>query len=274
MSRILNECQQKMVSLPAKYLREKGRRPRRTLVSCSQFIVKPVVSFRSAWLGVACLSVMSALAQAEGPSLDSLQERRPAMSILVRKHQMGADMVQVTMLKGDYPSELLRQQILLMPSYGTTPPRGLEIFGGSPGKTLRQAMFAVDGLLMPKTGEINFEAIVKPFLGAPEPFAIDTMIVVVEGMPAVPNSTLVEHATDTVLLKGVPLGSDSIEYRISVASQDPAKIKIPTKYQATTQPGAPGKGGSGNNRQMILIGIGVAGVIAAGALVYSLTRRR
>ncbi|MFN3963264.1 MAG: hypothetical protein ACK4NQ_09850 [Fimbriimonadaceae bacterium] len=236
--------------------------------------MKPVVSFRSAWLGVACLSAMSALAQAEGPSLDSLQERRPAMSILVRKHQMGADMVQVTMLKGDYPSELLRQQILLMPTYGTTPPRGLEIFGGSPGKTLRQAMFAVDGLLKPETGEINFEAIVKPFLGSPEPFEIDTMIVVVEGMPAVPNTTLVEHATDTVLLKGVPLGNDSMEYRISVASQDPEKVKIPSKYQPVGKPEAQAKGSSGHHRQRLLIGIGVAGVIAAGALVYSLTRRR
>lgn len=248
--------------------------PGPTLVSSSPFIVKTLVSFRSAWLGVACLSAMAAMAQAEEPRLDALQERRPAMSILVRKHQMGADMVQVTMLKGDYPAELLRQQILLMPSYGTTPPRGLEIFGGAPAKTLRQAMFAVDGLLMPKTGEINFEAIVKPFLGAPEPYAVDTMIVVVEGMPAVPNTTLVEHATDTVLLKGVPLGSDSIEYRISVSSQDPAQIKIPTKYEATTKSETPGKGGSGNSRQVILIGIGVAGVIAAGALVYSLTRRR
>ncbi len=196
------------------------------------------------------------------------------MSILVRKHQMGADMVQVTMLKGDYPSELLRQQILLMPSYGTTPPRGLEIFGGAPAKTLRQAMFAVDGLLKPDTGEINFEAIVKPFLGAPEPFTVDTMILVVEGMPAVPNTTLVEHATDTVVLKGVPLGSDSIEYRISVASQDPEQVKIPTKYQPVDKPGAPTQGSSGSSRQLTFIGIGVAGVIAAGALVYSLTRRR
>lgn len=229
---------------------------------------------RYAWLLCACLSAGSALAQTSEPLANALEERRPAMSILVRKHQMGADMVQVTMLKGDYPTELLRQQIELMPTYGTTPPRGLEIFGGAPAKTLRQAMFAVDGLLKPETGEINFEAIVKPFLGAPEPFVVDTMIVVVEGMPAVPNTTLVEHATDTVLLKGVPLGNDSIEYRISVASQDPEKVKIPTKYQPVGKPETPTKGSSGNNRQLILIGIGVAGVIAAGALVYSLTRRR
>jgi len=51
-------------------------------------------------------------------------------------------------------------------------------------------------------------------------------------------------------------------------------VKIPTKYQPVGKPETPTKGSSGNNRQMILIGIGVAGVIAAGALVYSLTRRR
>jgi hypothetical protein len=76
----------------------------------------------------------------------------PDVSVLVRKHNVGADIVEVTVMHPNYPEELLASQCESIGKNCKGTIRGLRVFydhfkEDNPKLKFRRATFAVDGLI-------------------------------------------------------------------------------------------------------------------------------
>lgn len=195
----------------------------------------------------------------------------PVLAVVVQEHSLSPDMVEVTALHPEYPEPLLREQIERLGAYLGSPPRGLAIqivpMGTAIQSRFLKASFATDGIIDRAGGVLNLEPVVKAFLGAPEPFTVEAMIVTFAGER--PNEhTLQTYRSGAVSLKAAfsdaPVG---IEYRILAFTQDPEQVKIPARHGLQTPAQQPeNESGSGSITGLIAT---IAIVTVAGsALVY------
>lgn len=196
---------------------------------------------------------------------------RPDVTIVVRKHATGGDLVEVAVLHPDYPSDLLQRQMLAIGGQLGSPVNGLalrrdQIDPAKPDLAFLKGSCGTFGLWNAQDGSVRLDALVKAFAGAPEPYTAKGLSIMFVGMvPQVTtlrkleNEALVLEATENKEPQGV-------EYRIGLKTQDPQRIVIPTGKPEPSEPAKP------SNRQASLPGfvwaaIGAAGV-AAGVLVY------
>jgi len=186
-----------------------------------------------------------ATAQTTPRSLFSLV--RPDATIIVRKHELGADLVQITMLDEKYPLEALKAQCEEMCSYLGQQPRGLYVFAFNLGSTQAQptsnmyvrATFAVDGLTEPSTGEFKLGPIVKAMVHNPPGHELGGLMIQFEGMnPG--DATIRSLGTDRspVAVEGRYSGPHvGLEYRVAIRTHNPSEVVIPDKLdQGAAQP--------------------------------------
>ncbi len=201
---------------------------------------------------------------------------RTDVTVAIRLHSTGADMVEVTMRDPNYPVDLLQKQIETLGTLLGSPPRGLfvgkQAVAGDTGNQFSfiTATFATDGIILP-AGALRIEPILKAFAGAPAPYTIQGLTIEFEGIT--PTKDTVEHFSkpDVVLAEGRYTNAGvlkGIEYRIALKTQDPKLITFPDRFeppkpvvQAVPRP-AP----HDSKLWLILsfIGLGIIG----GALVY------
>lgn len=214
---------------------------------------------------------MTLASLAQGSPENDPEKVAPQVIVNVRKHQMGADMIEVTAASASYPKALLQSQCERMGQLLQSPARGLAVYesGTEPRFKFIKASFATDGLVDRDHGTINLEAVVKAFLGAPAPHAVRSLLVTLEGEVPVGKQTLQDFSSDTVRLKAnVSTFPKGLEYRILALTQDAEKISIPGRYVEPKAPEKPSlKKPSGTPGWLPAALLGVAG-LAGGALVY------
>lgn len=158
---------------------------------------------------------------------------KPQATIVVHKHAVGADMVEITMLDPNFSMSTLKDCCLKMAGFIGSTPRGLNLYSQEldPQKAhlkFLKARFALDGLINSAKKEYHLEPIVKAFAGLREPYSIKRMSVHFAGeQPS--RQTLGELHSDAVDVVGdIQKGFKGIEYQVVLKSQNPESIKIPS----------------------------------------------
>lgn len=213
------------------------------------------------------------LAQPPDEKIEAALNSVPSQAVVVvRKHQMGADMVEITMLDPKYPLDLLRDQVRKVGEYAGSTSRGIQVGKTAAEKESQQfvkAAFATDNLIDEASGRLRLEPFARAFAGAPKPHTVQAFLVSFEGQRPT-EKTLKTFQSETIALSGraIPPPFGGLEYRVALFSQDPAKIAIPDEHQPAPPPPAkaePAPRESGNGLKIALL---VIAALAAGALVY------
>ncbi|MFZ4508694.1 MAG: hypothetical protein ACOYON_13445 [Fimbriimonas sp.] len=201
---------------------------------------------------------------------------KPDATIVVRKHPMGPDLVEITILAPAYPPEVLKSQANLIGTALGDAPRGLVVFENSmagPTGSMKflKATFGVQGLIDRTKDSLGLQAIVRALATAPKEFRLKGLSVIYDGEKPT-STTLARYSEAGVALEGRIIQQPAaIEYRIRVDELDPAKITIPDHYEpnAVVKPSEP----TGKGFDLTMWGLIVGAAVAAGALVYSLVLR-
>jgi hypothetical protein len=201
---------------------------------------------------------------------------RTDVTVVIRKHATGADMVEITMRDANYPVDLLRKQMETFGSLIGTPPRGLFVgdrsIEGGTGKQFSfiTANFATDGIILPDGG-LRIEPLLKAFAGAPPPFTIEGLTIDFEGITPTKN-TVSAYTPKSGLIVGEGRYTNSgvlkgIEYRIALRTQDPKLIVFPDRWEKEKPIAQPTPTTPHDSKLWLIlsfIGVGIIG----GALVY------
>lgn len=214
------------------------------------------------------LVLLSTFASAQVPQA----LKRPDAIINVREHTTGAEYVQITMVNGDYPAELLRAQCEEIGKLLNSSVRGLTVQSTSLSDVKKnlafmRADFAVDHVM--EDGLLRIEPLIKPFVGVKEPFTIGTIQIIFDKY--VPNPANLQkfqipgvlNASAAVLPNGLGL-----EYRINFESQDPSLVKFPERYEPERPSPKEATPEQPRISQNMLIALFVIAGLALGALVY------
>lgn len=208
-----------------------------------------------------------------GPSLFTTV--RTDVVVIVRLHNTGADLVEITMREPDYPLDLLKLQVQKMCEGFDAPPRGLYVGKVSLSSTNNpkfqyvKATFATNGMMDADKGVFKIQPILRAFAGVPPPHTVSGFTIDYENV-APSKVTLQKYSLPNVVESEARYTSApplrGIEYRIRLLTQDPAQITFPDEYEprkTTPVNSAP----ANDSRVLIIVLICVAG-LAAGALVY------
>ncbi|MBX3096860.1 MAG: hypothetical protein KF812_08360 [Fimbriimonadaceae bacterium] len=196
----------------------------------------------------------------------------PDIVMSVRHHPMGADIVTVKLLNAGYPAELLRQQASNVVCAGK-PAWGIEVFesGSAEAAGFTTGQFIVERVSSP-SGAVELASLVRPFLGAPSPYTLDTFVINIEEFKPIAGKTLMTHRTDTVYVEGVERASPAaLEYTIAVSSQDPFEVSIPSVFVPIAEAN---EGKSGTSPDFLRYAFYALTLGAGASLVYFLLRRR
>lgn len=205
-------------------------------------------------------------------SISRSQDMRPGVSIVI-KQDSGSELVNISMLNAKYPPELLQQQINSLGQEVGVAPRGVMIFAQAYGEGQYQrivkAQFAINGLMNRIRGETNLQALARTFAGAPEPYTIHAIQVILDGeLPQ--ERTLRTFANEGTVVSGTANSNpNTIEYLIQLKTQDRKRIHIPLSHIKEAQPEPVAKVQAGLPANVLILLI-VFASIAAGALVYFL----
>lgn len=233
------------------------------------------------WLWALCLAVV-AVARAQTPEqkIEAALNSVPSQAVItVRKHPMGADMVEITMLDAKYPQDLLRGQIERIGQYTGAGARGVKVgktASAKPEQGFVKASFATNNLIETETGKFRLEPFARAFAGAPKPFTITAFIVSFDEQRPTEKSVKT-YQSDAVALSGraIPPPFGGLEYRVVLFTQNPDAIAIPDEHKppvkAVKKPVSPPTKSNQSTLTIVLIAVAA---IAAGALVYFLTRPR
>ena len=223
--------------------------------------------------GWALVAACPAWAQGEADPPPDPSLVRPQVSIVVREHATSADMVEVTALSKDYPPELLRAQCQALGESLGSPARGLDVRFESvdevKGISFVKASFATDGIIDRAQKRLNLQAVVRAFVGGPEPHALKSFLVSFAGEVPQADRTLREFSSDAVVVKATINESPAgIDYRVLALTEDPSKVTIPDHFTPPEKPAEGKQGGVVTAPDPVVLGLIGVGGLAAGALVY------
>lgn len=221
--------------------------------------------------------VLTSLSWGQGPGQVNPESVSPQVVINIRKHPIGADLVEITVAEKGYPLDVLRAQAEKMAANLGSEARGLSaiVSGYDPKFQFAKASFATDGIIERTKGEVRLNAIVRGMLEVRAPKPIKSFLITLENEAPVDKQTLRSFESKGVVLKAQ--ASDrpkSIEYRILVLTDDATQVDIPDRFVAEEkkQEVQPQKKAETPNWMPIAL-IVVAGT-AGGALVYLMVSGR
>ncbi|RYG28950.1 hypothetical protein EON81_27615, partial [bacterium] len=122
-------------------------------------------------IGLACLT-LATLATAQSSADPSttrpvslFQTVRPQASIVVTKHSLGADLVEVTLVRGDYPLADLKAACERVGELTGYPPRGLNVTTTNPSSpnAFPKATFATNGLIVDEDPQLRLAPLIRAF---------------------------------------------------------------------------------------------------------------
>lgn len=226
---------------------------------CSGYLLMKKLTLLIVFLLVT-IGFLPAKAVSQSPFFDSV---RPEAAVVVRKHSMGADLVDITVsAKGDWGT-VLRDDILALGMALGSEPRGIQISGG---ESLYKASFAINGLINDSEPRLNLVPLTKSLAFGKMP--IRSFSVFFEGV--IPSSSIPARwfaPKDAWMLEGIGLKSPrGIDYRIKVNTNNPDDITLPGSVQSRNAKETPQ---AEKKLDFLLIGAILIASVSVGLLVYS-----
>lgn len=192
------------------------------------------------------------------------QSVRPEATIVIKRHPMGSQMVEVSVLDAKYKIDDLRTHIEMLGTEIGTAPRGVAFT--PEGSAILKSTFAIPGLISDTEPRFNLTAIAKAFAFGNKPLRQFTILFDGE----VPNDKTPARwfaPKDAWMLEAVALKSPiAIEYRVKVNTKDPAEITLPGSKVAKENKA---KAEKAKKPDYLLIGGIIIAAISVGLLVYS-----
>jgi hypothetical protein len=225
------------------------------------------------FLGIPCLLIVATVGAQQSPVAKSLFSTvKPDITVVVKPHQTGANMVEITMLNPNYPPELLKERILQLGRNLGAETRGVvtgkyPLSGNDPKMEFVKGSFSINGLMDTTNGTIRIQSILKAFVGDPEPWQIRGFSLLFVGVH--PNERTVKSFQTKALNSEARVlisPNSAIEYRIVVLTANPDLIEFPDRLPERKTLPIPSESDSGLPI-MGWVGIG-ATALGAGALVY------
>lgn len=217
------------------------------------------------------------MAQTADEKIEAALNTVPSQAVVtVQRHEMGADLVEITMVRKDYPLTILKNQVEKIGTYTGVGVWGVDVRRiKDPKGNIAKANFATKNLTDPERGVFRLEPFARAFAGVAKPYTIDSFVVSFEAQRPT-EKTLKTFSSKSVALSGrqIPPPFGGLEYRVALFTQDPDRIAIPAEHNpaATAQkPATPPARANDSTLTIVLIAVAA---LAAGALVYFLTRPR
>ncbi len=231
-------------------------------------------SLDPAWQDVYKYSIDSANL-ASGRSV--FQVTRPDVIVEVFKHQLGADMFDVTAVDPAYPLQLLQDQCTKIGELSGHKIRGLAAgkyrVGNDPRMVFSKASFAIDGIIDRQAGILHLEPIIKAFAGATAPMTVKAISVIFNGEAPTRQTLRSFQNQDMRVDATVNKRPAMIEYRVQLLTQDPNALSVPDASPTEPVTVIPSTPQSRSGAKWIMwIALALAAV-AAGVLVYFLLLR-
>lgn len=212
-------------------------------------------------------------AQTPAVKRDSLfQTVRPDATVVISEHPTGADLVEITVRRGDHPLPDLRAACERVGELTGVPVRGLVVTSTNPASPngFPKATFATDGLVLPEDPRLRMTPILRAFGFGRTPLKNLALIY----SDHVANAKTVRRYADepgTLQIEAQRL-PNGVEYRTTLS---------PTlKEEGVVLPGPKGSietkrlaGKAATPSDYTLPVVLVVGALAAGGLVYSLLLR-
>jgi hypothetical protein len=229
------------------------------------------VKVRRRLVAVGSVALFAACSQGQEAAKSLFDTVRPDLTVYVRRHSLGADLVQVVPTDARYDPAQLRSELEALGNALGSPTRGVQVYArelspGNPNLRVVTASGAVDGLTNDRGG-VAFPSLVSAF--GPNP-KVEGLALILEGFRVGPD-TLRSYQGKGFALEGRVFEEPPlVEYRIRILSRDPKDWTLATApAPSQTKP----SGGERDDRNLLLGLLALAGV-GAGALVYSLVLRR
>ncbi len=189
-------------------------------------------------------------------------------TVVVRKHSMGADLVEITPLAVNYPVKDLREISDRISKELNGSVRGVQLYEVTQtgqGRMIRIS-FGCDGLIDRAKGVLRINPIARAL--APTTGAASIRSFLVQFENEVPGAKSIQRFSSDALDVEAKTAGDQygVEYRIVLKTHDPKAIDIPegeAKHTNQTPPQVP------SSDKALWIVLGIAG-LGAGALVYCL----
>lgn len=198
---------------------------------------------------------------------------RPDITILVEQHPSSAQLVEITLLDSDFPTNVLTAQCQKLGSLLGVAPRGLwarksGLETDPPSSRFLKAGFAINGLTDKTKGTLQVQAILQSFCGGSAGHETKQFnILFADWTPS--TDTVKTYVIPGVLKAEGRYNSDQhiLEYMVQLLTVDASKISFPSN---TTDVPAPKKSAdnAGSSNVLPMVALLAIGAIAIGALVY------
>jgi hypothetical protein len=201
---------------------------------------------------------------------------RPDAWIVVRKHQLGPDLVEISMQDADYPPQALQDQVNSLAKYAGSAPWAVRVFKFSadpkkPDMTFVRASFAINGLIDASQPIYHINPIAQAMAASPKGHEISAVDIVFEGQHAGPKTLSRYEGTGAIVEGQDDPGRIGLEYRVKILTHDPGAIHIPDDASAAPVP-APQRPASHGLPWIFWCALALVS-LAAGALVYFILLR-
>jgi hypothetical protein len=188
---------------------------------------------------------------------------KPEASIVVKKSNMGSDLVEVTFQGADYPQSAINDKMTRLGKALGEEPRNVII---SAGDQVVKANFAAVGLITNQNPKVNLAALALAFAFGDHPIR-SFSVFFSDVLPDASTPKKWFAPKDAWMMEGVSMNSPKgLDYRVQVNTSDPNEIYMPDSKTPTHDSGKPDSGGRPN---IFILGGIILGAIAVGLLVYS-----
>lgn len=195
----------------------------------------------------------------------------PQIIIDVEPAQAGSEIVRLTINSGNYPDELLRQQIDNLSAYTGRQVRVAsitrQVVDASRDIVFVKAHLGTNNLIDQASGGLNLQAILRSFAGAPEPYTLSSFHISFSGVAPTERTLSTFVLPDRVVVSGSIIElPPSVDYRVLLLTQNPDQIVVPLTHQPEVE--TPVEEPPSRPIPWLVIILAAVALIAAGGLVY------
>jgi hypothetical protein len=221
---------------------------------------------RAFFLVLAIGAVALVGAAGEDPE-DKVRTVEPQAVIAIEHVDGTGDVVQMHYKGGVYDEPSIKAAIADLAKQTGAQVANYQFMPGATAEDVSKVFFVTQNLVDVSSGDIRLQPVVRAFMKGAKG-TVESFSVRIQGIKPNPYNTLASYQSDEVALKAfVDPASTSIEYRILVMTDDPAKVAIPPRHipdEMVTQPFDEPK----KDKTPMLLGLILLAGASAGALVY------
>jgi hypothetical protein len=192
---------------------------------------------------------------------------KPDATVVVQKHSMGSELVEITFQGGDYPQSAIDDKMQRLGKALGYEPRNVT---ATAEEQVVKVSFAVVGLIKDGNPKVNIAALASALAFGERPIR-SFSVFFVDMIPDVNTPRKWFAPKDAWMMEGVGMTRPKgLDYRVKVNTTDPNEIYMPDGKTPTKVSGKPE---SGKGPNIFILGGIILGAIAVGLLVYSALMR-